>query len=250
MMFKIEEPHFFNICFSIITDMTNEAFIKLGNKGLLSYGIGPSRIVVYDLQIGEKPKEYEVFAFNCQDFQKVLNRIKMAETVELEYDIKNRKVKLIARNGQDKKTFILNTIDPEVEQIPVNDLRNLPYSVILEMKGSEIISLVNDCKIFSEFITFTIEKDSGIKAGAATVAGRVEIEKAAKVTFMKEDKIEISFGINFLDMIFGNLGSQNCNILFGKSEKMGELPLYCEVKISPEHRLMTWIGPRQRTEEL
>lgn len=250
MRYKIEEPKFFNICFSIITDITNEAFIKLGEKGLSSYGLGPSRIVIYDLQIGENPEEYEIFAFNCQDFQKVLNRIRAAETIELEYDTKSRKVKLIAKYGKDKKTFILNTINPEVEQIPVESLRNLPYSVVLQMKGSEIMNLVNDCKIFSEFITFTIEKDKPIKIGASTVAGRVEIDKVAKVTFMKEDKIEITYGISFLDMIFGNIGSQNCNILFGISEEMGELPLYCEVEISPEHRLMTWIGPRQRTEEL
>lgn len=251
MKYKIKEPKFFYDCLSIVDNMVNEAFMEMDENGILSYGIGPSRIVIYHLQIGEEVKDGEIFAFNCYDFDKVLSRVKAAEELILEYMEEDRKVKLVAKYGEDKKTFILNTVNPEVGRVPYENLRSLPYSVILQIKANDLMNVVNDCKIFSDLVTFEISKKDKIKLGAASVNGRVVIEKAANVLFMEEQQtLNPTYGVKFLDMIFGHLGNRSINILLGLTEADKSLPMFCQLEVSPKHKLMTWIAPRVKDEML
>lgn len=242
--YKPQNTKDFIFSLSVIANFADEGYFRITENGIMSFGIGPSRIVTYYFKMGDIDMKTEAVSFgiNCKDLMKIFNRLRTNESVIFNYDETNRKIKIIAKSQEDKRTFIVKEIDVDYQEIPFENLFDLPYSVMIEIEAKEFSRILNDCDVYSEFIKIHMNGEE-IKFTASSVIGSVVIEKELNKTIISPDTFVVGFSIPFLEVFFKNMGSKEIQVLLGYSDIHGELPIYINYEEN-ETKLSVFVAPR------
>lgn len=230
---------------NVISSFADEGYFKITPNGLMSFGMGPSRIITYYFKMGDisLEEETESFGLNCRDLMKVFNRLRADENISIIYDKYISSVKIVASNEKgDKRTFKLKEIDVEYQEIPFARLFDLPYNILVKVNSKEFARILGDCEIYSEFISFIIE-DGNIIAESSSVLGSVRIEKDLDIKVLKSRDFMVNYAIVFLETFAKNIGSKDISILLGYSEKFGPLPVYMNYE-KGDGRFAAFVAPR------
>lgn len=240
MKFTPNNPKSFMKSLETIIGLVDESYISLCEDGFRSSGIGPSRIIMYDLVYGEYNKEKgELVGFNSKDLDKILRRIRNPDSFEFIYD--NNKIIIKVKENGFKRTFRLKETSVEYSPLPFDSLLDLPYSIIIKEDVSIMETLVKDTMVYTDFIFFDVSGKT-IKCSASSVVGSVEVTRDMNAEIISDKDFGVEYSADFLNNIFSLLTGE-INVLLGYGETQGPLPIYISQK-DGEKDLKVFLGPR------
>jgi proliferating cell nuclear antigen len=118
-----------------LSSIIDEANLKITPGEFSITAMDPSRICLLKLIIKEDAfdefkcsKESKV-GLNLDDFDKILKRSSANDSVEIDFNEKDQKIKIkMKREEKDRvRSFSLNLLDVEIEEVPIENLLKIEY---------------------------------------------------------------------------------------------------------------------------
>lgn len=177
MKLTLVEPKYLKEGISIISDLVNEATLKLTQEGLELVAMDPANVamVVYNL-LASGFSEYhlekkEELAINLANFKQILRRAKPNDQVTLELDESKLKIRL---QGQTLRIFSLPIIDLEEKEQRVPELS---FGATITMHAGALNDAIEDVDIVAESVSFMAHKEGmTISAEGDLSHARIEIK--------------------------------------------------------------------------
>ena len=245
MRLILAEPRLLKESVSIISELVNEAKIKVTKNGIELLAMDPASVSLTQFTLLSSAfVEYELenemeLGLNLLNLTSVLKRAKPSDMVIISYNkLKNRLD--LQLKGESTRTFHLPIID-------INDAENkvpsLAFSATVEMptvlfdEAIEDMNVVADSLAFiAEETRFTIEAQGKINAGRVEISGDSEIS----IKIGKEQKVMSKYSIEYLrKMIKGSKLTDTVVLSFNK-----EYPLCLEYKVTDKLLLKFILAPR------
>lgn len=169
-MFAIKNVKFLYSALQCMEEIDYECAIKLSSTGMEIQGIGPSRVSLFKFVLGDLGTDFKVFGVSLTNLSKVLERVKNAKKIELDYDSRARKMVLKTKIKNKNKTYRLSEIDADVANIPFDKLLTQPYEIAFTLLTKDLVDVFKDNLIYSERCTIGI-KDGMLSFRSASASG-------------------------------------------------------------------------------
>lgn len=245
MKLVMAEPRLLKESVSIISDLVNEVTFKVdsdkielvamdpANVAMVIFKIVPSAFVDYKV---EKPVSFSV---NLDNLDQILKRVKSNDTLMIELDSKNNKLKIQIK-GESSKTFNLSLIDIDESEQKVPDLK---FNVKAEIPSMIFSESVEDMDIVAESVALIAEANKlTIESEGRFNAAHVEISggEGTVISMTKADKVLAKYSIEYLKKIIkGAKLSDVAVVQFGE-----EYPLKVDYKVMDKLMLSFILAPR------
>lgn len=218
MRLSLAEPKYLKESVTIISDLVNEARIKVGKDGLELIAMDPANVamVIFKL-LSSSFSEYTVenetnIAINLNNLKQILRRAKPNDMVSLEIDENKLKVQL---KSESVRTFSLPIIDfvEKEQRIP-----QLNFPVSIETRSSLLNDAIEDSDIVSEAVSFIAEPTKfTVRAEGDLSSVNVEMKAAGetKIKLEGKEKIKAKYSVEYLKkMIQGSKLADTVKVQF------------------------------------
>lgn len=197
MKLKLDLPKLLVEGISTISDIVNEAKIKVDKTGLSITAIDPANVVLVSFSIPAKAfsqleADNEQIGLNLDDFKQVLRRLAKSSSIVLETKDNLLEIK---SNDAGKRAFNLALInlDTEEKKVPEFD-----FTSAIEMNSSLLSQAVEDAGIVSDSCSFTTTPESFIiEAKGSLNKMRAEFN-GDEVSILKTGNDKAKYSIEYL----------------------------------------------------
>ena len=190
-----------------LSAIIDETTIKVSPEEFRIEAMDPSRICLLQLTIKkENFDEYKcdkesLVPLNLSDFDKILKRLSANESLELEGDEKDNKIKIKMQKEGTKRprSFSLALLDIDQENVPFENLFKIEYPTRIEMKTNVLNEAIKDAEIYSEILWINAKND-GLKLSASGQIGEMEyqIDKDDLIAYKTEKEENGQYSLTFL----------------------------------------------------
>ena len=201
MKLTLAEPKFLKEGISIISDLVNEATIKLSAQGLELVAMDPANVamVIYNL-LASGFSEYQLekdeeLAINLTNFKQILRRAKPADQVTLEVAEGKLHIQL---KGKTIRTFSLPIIDLEDKEQKVPELS---FGVTITMTSSSLNDAIEDADIVAESVSLLANKEGLIVSAEGDLShAKIEIksDETTQINVHEEGDLRAKYSIEYL----------------------------------------------------
>ena len=221
MKLTLAEPKYLKESVSIISELVNEARLKVTKDGIELVAMDPANVamVVFKL-LSSSFTEYKVdketeIAINLNNLKQVLRRSKPNDLVNIELSEDNKlKVQL---KSSSTRTFFIPLMDFEEKEQKVPDLE---FPVTIETSAIMLDEAIEDADIVSESVNFIADKDKfSLQAEGDLSRAHIEL-KMGDSTRIKNStgaQVKAKYSLEYLKkMIQGSKIADNVTIQFNK----------------------------------
>lgn len=245
MKLVMAEPRLLKESVSIISDLVNEVTFKVDSDKIELVAMDPANVAMVIFKIVSSAfVDYKVekpvsFSVNLDNLDQILKRVKPNDTLMIELDSKNNKLKIQIK-GESSKTFNLSLIDIDESEQKVPDLK---FNVKAEIPSMIFSESVEDMDIVAESVALIAEANKlTIESEGRFNAAHVEIPggEGAVISMTKADKVLAKYSIEYLKKIIkGAKLSDVAVVQFGE-----EYPLKVDYKVMDKLMLSFILAPR------
>ncbi|MEM4244804.1 MAG: proliferating cell nuclear antigen (pcna) [Candidatus Nanoarchaeia archaeon] len=246
MKLVLAEPRLLKESVSIISDLVNEVTFKADSDKIELTAMDPANVAMVMFKIlssafvdykVEKPVSFSV---NLDNLDQILKRAKPTDTINMELDSKNNKLKVQIK-GESNKTFNLSLIDIDESEQKVPDLK---FNVKAEVPSQIFSESVEDMDIVAESVAIVAEANKlSISSEGRFNAAKVEIPgggDSAVISVGKKDKVVSKYSIEYLKKIVK--GSKLADVAV--IQFSDEYPLRVDYKVMDKLLLSFILAPR------
>jgi proliferating cell nuclear antigen len=245
MKLVMAEPRLLKESVSIISDLVNEVTFKVDSDKIELIAMDPANVAMVMFKIVSSAfVDYKVekpvsFSVNLDNLDQILKRVKPNDTLEMELDSKNNKLK-ISLKGDSSKTFNLSLIDIDDTEQKIPDLK---FNVKAEVPSQMFSESVEDMDIVAESVALvaeanklTVESEGRFNAAHVEMVGN----EGTVISMSKADRVLSKYSIEYLKKIVkGAKLSDVAVIQFGD-----EYPLRVDYKVMDKLMLSFILAPR------
>lgn len=243
MKLTLAEPKFLKDGISIISDLVNEATIKLTAQGLELIAMDPANVamVIYNL-LASGFSEYQLekdeeFAINLANLKQILRRSKPADQVTLELAEGKLKIQL---KGKTIRTFSIPIIDLDDKEQKVPELS---FGATITMAASTLNDAIEDADIVAESVSFLANKEGMTVIAEGDLShAKIEIKSddTTQINVHGDGELRAKYSIEYLKkMMQGAKIADNVAIHFNN-----DYPLRLDYKTVDRVSLSFILAPR------
>ncbi len=218
MRLTLAEPKYLKESISIISELVNEAKIRISNDGIELVAMDPANVAMvifrllptafteYDV---EKPAEISI---NLANLKQILRRANPSDMLTLELEGNKLKIQL---KSASTRVFSLPLIEIEDKEQKVPELS---FPVTIEAESGMLNEAINDAEIVSESVSFVAEPGKlSLQAEGDLNTAAIEIKDSDNVKIIAKEKVKAKYSIEYLKkMIEGSKLSGKVLIQFNK----------------------------------
>jgi len=194
-----------------LVSIADEAQIIVNDKEFVINAMDSGRICMLRVLLkkdcfieynGAKKSKVEI---NLKDLDKILKRSTLDNSIGIEFNAKEQKVKIrLKKEGTSlTRTFRLAAIQAETEEFPVDVLRNIEYSSKWKMEPELLIEAIKDGELYSNTVTVAVEEEKLLTISSIGPIGEMTFE--LEVSELLENSIKGKnvgmFSLSFLKAI-------------------------------------------------
>lgn len=246
MKLVLAEPRLLKDSISVISDLVNEVTFKVDSDKIELIAMDPANVAMVMFKLVSSAfVEYNVdkpvsFSVNLDNLDQILKRAKPTDTINLELDSKNNKLKVQIK-GESDRTFNLSLIDIDESEQKVPDLK---FKVKAEVPSHIFNESVDDMDIVAESVALTAEASKlTVESEGRFNAARVEIpagEGAVIKMDGKSDKVLSKYSIEYLKKVAKGAKLADVTVL----QFSDEYPLKVDYKVMDKLVLSFILAPR------
>lgn len=246
MKLVLAEPRLLKESVSIISDLVNEVTFKADSDKIELVAMDPANVAMVMFKILSSAfVDYKVdkpvsFSVNLDNLDQILKRAKPTDTISMELDSKNNKLKIQVK-GESNKTFNLSLIDIDESELKVPDLK---FNVKAEVPSHIFNESVEDMDIVAESVALTAEANKlTISSEGRFNAANVEIlggGEGAVINMTKKDKVLAKYSIEYLKKIVKGTKLADVAVI----QFSDEYPLKVDYKVMDKLVLSFILAPR------
>lgn len=194
-----------------LSSIIDEANFIVAPERFSVKAMDPSRICLLELIIEKDNfKEYDCkekfqVGLNLSDFDKILKRCGLEDTIELNYNDEDKKIKIRYQNEEATRirAFSLTCLDLEIEEVPMDSLNKIEYSSSWSFEPNLLVEAIKDAEIYSEILNFEAKEGVGLNLSSSGQIGEMEYQLGLETFFeVNLDKIQKgAFSLAFLKSI-------------------------------------------------
>ena len=218
MRLTLSEPKYLKESISIISELVNEAKLKVSKDGIELIAMDPANVAMvifrllptafteYDV---EKPADVTI---NLANFRQILRRANPNDMLTLELDSNKLKVQM---KSASTRIFSLPLIEMEDREQKVPELS---FPVSIEASSSILNEAISDVEIVSESVSLIAEPGKlSLQAEGDLNTAAIEIKDSNEVKISAKEKTRAKYSIEYLKkMIEGGKLSDRVLIQFNK----------------------------------
>ena len=218
MRLTLAEPKYLKESISIISELVNEAKLKVSRDGIELVAMDPANVAMVIFRLLPTAfTEYDVetpadMAINLSNFRQILRRANQSDMLTLELD--NNKLKIQLKSAS-TRVFSLPLIEVEDKDQKIPEL-SFPVSV--ETDSSLFNEAINDVEIVSESVSLIAEPGKlSLQAEGDLNTATIEIRDSDSTKITAKDRTKAKYSIEYLKkMIEGSKLSDRVMIQFNK----------------------------------
>ena len=162
----------------------DETAFKITPNEFIITAMDPSRICLLKLIIKKEhfdeyncEKETKI-GLNLEDLDKILKRSSTNDSVEINFNEKDQKIKISMKRGEAsrKRTFSLALLDVDIEEIPMDNLLKIEYLSTWEFDPDFLVEAMKDAEIYSEILNVKTEEGKGLTFNSSGQIGEMTYE--------------------------------------------------------------------------
>lgn len=245
MKLVLAEPRLLKESVAIISELVNEVTFKVDKNQIELIAMDPANVtmVLFKL-LSSAFAEYTIdksvdVTVNLESLNQVLKRAKPTDTVYLERDDNNNKLKVQLR-GQSTRTFNIALMEAEETEQKVPKLE---FSVTIDMESIVFNEAIEDMDIIAESVALTAEdKKLTVESEGRMNSAKVEIpgSEETKIKVKGSKAVVSKYSIEYLKKIIkGSKLADRMTIQFNE-----EYPLGVEYKVMDKLMLNFILAPR------
>jgi len=218
MRLTLAEPKYLKESISIISELVNEAKLKISKDGIELVAMDPANVAMvifrllptafteYDI---DKPAE---IAINLANLRQILRRANPSDMLTLELDTNKLKIQL---KSASTRMFSLPLMDMEDKDQKVPELS---FPVNVETESTLFNEAITDAEIVSESVSMIAEPGKlTLQAEGDLNTAAIEIKDAEGTRIVAKEKTKAKYSIEYLKkMIEGGKLSDKVLIQFNK----------------------------------
>lgn len=245
MKLALAEPKYLKDSIAIISDLVNEARLKIGKDAIELVAMDPANVamVIFKLLSSafteykvEKPVEIGV---NLNNMKQILRRVKPSDMLILEVAGNKLKIQL---KSESTRTFNLPLIDIEEKEQKIPELS---FATSIETSSSMLNDAIEDVDIVAESVSFVAEpKLFSLQATGDLSNASIEIKKDDTTKIKAKEKVRAKYSVEYLKkMIQGSKLADKVSIQFNK-----DYPLKLDYHTVDRVMLSFILAPRVESE--
>lgn len=174
---KKENSRIIKNCIETLAAIVNECYIVVKPKEFSVTAMDDSRICLFKLVI--KKDDFDEFqcskesnvGLNLEDFDKILKRSSKKDSITLEYQEKEQKIKIKMQEvGASRvRTFSLSLIEVDYEKIPMDSLLEIDYESTWDIETDLFSEALKDAEIYSEIFNIEAKEEGLIFSSSGTI---------------------------------------------------------------------------------
>lgn len=179
---KLENSRILKVIVETLASIIDETEFQVTPKEFTISAMDPSRICLLKLSLKKQNfdeydcnKESKV-GLNLDDLDKILKRSAANDSVEINFDETEQKIKIkMQREGMSRtRTFSLALLDIEIEEIPMDNLLKIEYPSKWVIEPSFLVEAIKDAEIYSEILNIAAIEDQGLNFSSTGQIGEME----------------------------------------------------------------------------
>ncbi|MFX0031912.1 MAG: proliferating cell nuclear antigen (pcna) [Candidatus Hodarchaeota archaeon] len=154
-------------------------------------------------------KEHKI-SLNIDDLDKILKRSTIDDSIELEFQETDQKIKIKMKNKSSKRirTFSLSVLGTTKEEVSIDKLQQIEYLATWAMTPPDfspdlLVDAIKDAEIYSDILNIKVDENSGLTFNSSGQIG--EMEYNIELDDLPEKKIKETeigaYSISFLKKI-------------------------------------------------
>ena len=183
---KIDNSRVLKVIVETLASIIDETEFRVSPKDFTISAMDPSRICLLKLTISKENfedykcgKESKV-GLNLDDLDKILKRSATNDSVTIDFNEKDQKIKIKMQNKEDAKkrtrTFSLALLDIEIEEIPMDNLLGIEYPSKWVIEPEFLVEAIKDAEIYSEILNIKADENAGLVFSSSGQIGEMEYE--------------------------------------------------------------------------
>lgn len=167
---KLENSRILKGIVETLASIIDETEFRVTPKEFTISAMDPSRICLLKLAIKKDDfddykcsKESKV-GLNLDDLDKILKRSAVNDSVEIDFNEANQKIKIkMQREGVSRtRTFSLALLDIDIEEIPMDNLLKIEYPSKWVIEPDFLVEAIKDAEIYSEILNINANEGQGL----------------------------------------------------------------------------------------
>ncbi len=167
---KLENSRILKGIVETLASIIDETEFRVTPKEFTISAMDPSRICLLKLSIKKDNfDEYECsteskVGLNLDDLDKILKRSAANDTVEIDFNEADQKIKIkMQREGVSRtRTFSLALLDIDIEEIPMDNLLKIDYPSKWVIDTDFLVEAIKDAEIYSEILNINANEGQGL----------------------------------------------------------------------------------------
>ncbi len=181
---KLENSRILKGIVETLASIIDETEFRVTPKEFTISAMDPSRICLLKLSIKKDDfddyqcsKESKV-GLNLDDLDKILKRSSANDSVEIEFNETDQKIKIkMQREGISRtRTFSLALLDIDIEEIPMDNLLKIEYPSNWVIDTDFLVEAIKDAEIYSEILNINANEGQGLIFSSSGQIGEMEYE--------------------------------------------------------------------------
>ena len=183
---KIDNSRVLKVIIETLASIIDETEFRVSPNDFTISAMDPSRICLLKLSIGkENFEEYKCskeskVGLNLDDLDKILKRTGTDDTVTIDFNEKDQKIKIKMQSKTEAKkrvrTFSLALLDIEIEDIPMDNLLAIEYPTKWVIEPDFLVEAIKDAEIYSEILNIKADENQGLTFSSSGQIGEMEYE--------------------------------------------------------------------------
>ena len=181
---KLENSRILKGIVETLASIIDETEFRVTPKEFTISAMDPSRICLLKLSIKKgdfdeyKCNKDSKVGLNLDDLDKILKRSAANDSVEIDFDEKDQKIRIkMQREGTSRtRTFSLAQLDIDMEEIPMDNLLNIEYPSKWVIDPDFLVEAIKDAEIYSEILNMKSVEDQGLIFSSSGQIGEMNYE--------------------------------------------------------------------------
>ncbi|MHA2034828.1 MAG: proliferating cell nuclear antigen (pcna) [Promethearchaeota archaeon] len=181
---KLENSRILKGIVETLASIIDETEFRVTPKEFTISAMDPSRICLLKLSIKKDDfDEYECsteskVGLNLDDLDKILKRSAANDTVEINFNEADQKIKIkMQREGISRtRTFSLALLDIDIEEIPMDNLLKIEYPSKWVIDTDFLVEAIKDAEIYSEILNINANEGKGLIFSSSGQIGEMEYD--------------------------------------------------------------------------
>ncbi|MFW9897870.1 MAG: proliferating cell nuclear antigen (pcna) [Candidatus Thorarchaeota archaeon] len=181
---KLENSRILKGIVETLASIIDETEFRVTPKEFTISAMDPSRICLLKLSIKKgdfdeyKCSKDSKVGLNLDDLDKILKRSAANDSVEIEFNEKDQKIRIkMQREGTSRtRTFSLAQLDIDMEEIPMDNLLNIEYPSKWVIDPDFLVEAIKDAEIYSEILNMKSIEDQGLIFSSSGQIGEMNYE--------------------------------------------------------------------------